>query len=313
MASSDSRVETNNQARWLVVIGAALLLVLVSALFVALPKAQADGHGVAAFVEADNLNVRVGPNQLYDSVAVVPQNTLLILTARTVDGRWALTSVNGVEGWVAVVELNLPNSIAALPVIDEFPPVAVVRTGNLNVRLGPGLIYQPIAVVPEGSQIFLIGRTRDNAWALALIDMNTVGWVATGPIEASVNINALPLREVPPAPVVPAQPNGGGGFVEPPVEPVSPVVPDNTPADDPAIDTTPFGVIVGAERLNVRSLPNTNSAVVQTISGGDTVILLARTQGTTHVLVEVFDGQVGWVSSNFIAPSEPLINLPIEP
>lgn len=310
MAPADSRIETPNQSRRLLFAAVGLLMLLVTTLFAALPRAQA--QGVVAFVEADFLNVRVGPNALYESLTVVEQGTPLVLTARTEDGRWVLTNVNGETGWVAVVELNLPASIAALPVITEFPPAAVVRTGNLNVRSGPGLIYQPIAVVSEGTQIFLIGRTTNSAWVLALIDMNTVGWVATGPIESTVSINSLPLREVPPAPTVPAQPNGGGGVVEEPVEPVAPVVPDETPADDPAVDTVPFGVIVGVERLNVRSLPNTNSAVVQTISGGDTVILLARTQGTTHVLVEVFDGQVGWISSSFVAPSEPLINLPIQ-
>lgn len=313
MASAAIHTQKKISSRGVIAAGVGLLLLIVAALFSAVPRAQA--QGVVGFVEADFLNVRVGPHTFYEPVTVVAQGTPLVLEARTVDGRWALTTVNGQTGWVAVVELSLPGSIAALPVITEFPPIAYVRTGHLNVRSGPGLIYQPIAVVAEDTQIFLIGRSSDNNWVLALIDMNTAGWVATGPIEANVSINSLPLRQAPPAPQTPAQPNGGGGVIVPApgttLEPISPL-PPAPPVTEPQAEPVPFGVIVGVERLNVRTQPSLNSPVVQTISGGDTVILLARTDGTTHVKVEVFDGTVGWISSSFVAPSTPLIDLPIE-
>jgi len=278
-----------------------LLLALVAALFVVSQRAEAEGQVVVAEVFVPEFqNVRSGPNVLYDSLTVISKGTVLELTARTKDGSWALTRVNDQSGWVAVSQLKLYGSMATLPIVTEFPPVAVVATDFLNVRKGPGFDYPVALVVAKETRLYLIGRDPSANWALVLIDIDTVGWVGAGAVFSNVPIDTLPEKPFPPVTdfiVVP--PVDGGG--------------DMPPANGGGGGDVILGTIVGAERLNVRQGPGQNHLIVQTIDGGDQVVLLKRTPGTTHIKVRVFDGTEGWVPSNYVLSAYDVDKLEVYP
>jgi uncharacterized protein YraI len=45
-------------------------------------------------------------------------------------------------------------------------PIAIVNTGNLNIRSGPGAQYTSVAVVPGGTQLVALGIFEDEVWFL---------------------------------------------------------------------------------------------------------------------------------------------------
>lgn len=55
-------------------------------------------------------------------------------------------------------------------------PVAVVNTGNLNVRSGPSAGFSVVATVPGGASLNVIGRAKDNVWLLVEGNFGR-GWV----------------------------------------------------------------------------------------------------------------------------------------
>ncbi len=55
-------------------------------------------------------------------------------------------------------------------------PVAIVNTGNLNVRSGPNVGFSAVAVVAGGTSLEVVGRANDNVWLLVEGDFGR-GWV----------------------------------------------------------------------------------------------------------------------------------------
>jgi N-acetylmuramoyl-L-alanine amidase len=55
-------------------------------------------------------------------------------------------------------------------------PIGTVTTGAANVRGGPGFAARRLAVIPKGSQFFLIGRQPDGSWLQIRYRFGT-GWI----------------------------------------------------------------------------------------------------------------------------------------
>lgn len=64
--------------------------------------------------------------------------------------------------------------------------------------------------------------------------------------------------------------------------------------------------------LNVRSGPGPSYSRITAVTGGTVLTMYARNPNSDWVRVQIPDGRVGWVSVYFIAPSIPIVNLPIE-
>lgn len=238
--------------------------------------------GAAATVVTGALNVRSGPSLAYGPIAVVNQGTVVSLIGRNADSSWAKIRLsNGTEGWVNADDAYIsPNvSISSLPVVDSASApsssaTALVATGALNVRSGPGVTYSVLTVASQGQTVILLGRNANSSWAKIRLGNGTEGWVNASLITPSVSISSLPLADSPAAP-------------EPPV-PVAP------------------GAV-----LSLRSGPGFSYPVTGSVYQGLQVNAVGRNANSTWIKVQLSDGQQGWIGAQYVQLSIPVGNLPV--
>lgn len=98
-----------------------------------------------------------------------------------------------------LLQTNVP--ITNLPVVGATtpPPVAtnaVVTTGALNVRSGPGLAFPVVTTVYNGNGLLLIGRSATAVtppWVQVRLENGLVGWVNANFIFTNVPLANLPV------------------------------------------------------------------------------------------------------------------------
>lgn len=99
-------------------------------------------------------------------------------------------------------------------------PYVVVKPANLNGRRGPGAEYDRIGQAKQGQELFVLGRSADNAWLQVCCLANQPVWVAADQVDAKNAVDTAPVLTPPPtaipvpptprpAPVVVQQPGIG--------------------------------------------------------------------------------------------------------
>ncbi|MCA9931358.1 MAG: SH3 domain-containing protein [Anaerolineales bacterium] len=152
-------------------------------------------------------------------------------------------------------------------------PTAVVNTGALNVRSGPGIGYDIVTVVNQGVTVTLLGRNANSTWAKIQVSDGRQGWVNASLISPSVAISTLAVI-----------------------------------TDTPDL-TAAATVATGA--LNVRSGPGVTYSVLTVAGYGHTVGLLGRNSNSSWAKVRLSNGQEGWVNASLITPNVSISSLPI--
>lgn len=233
--------------------------------------------GSTATVNTGALNVRSGPGVAYDVVAVANQGNVVTLIGRNSNSTWAKVRLsNNIEGWVNASLITPTVSISALPVASA-PTVtasALVSTGALNVRSGPGVTYSVITVASQGQTVTLLGRNADSSWTKIRLANGIEGWANTSLLTANVSIGSLPFADSPAAP-------------EPPV-PVAP------------------GAV-----LSLRSGPGFSYPVTGSVYQGLQVTAVGRNAANSWLKVQLSDGQQGWIQSFYVQLHIPIGNLPV--
>ncbi len=86
-------------------------------------------------------------------------------------------------------------------------PFVVVKPANLNGRRGPGTDYERIGQAKQGEQLFILGRTADNAWYQVCCLANQPVWVAADQVDVQNEAKNAPVLTPPPTaiPVPPTQ------------------------------------------------------------------------------------------------------------
>jgi uncharacterized protein YgiM (DUF1202 family) len=240
--------------------------------------------GASATIATGALNVRSGPSLAYSPIAAVYQGNVVSLIGRNADSTWAKIRLsNGTEGWVNAASTYItPNvAISSLPVVTpaDAPAssaTALVATGALNVRSGPGVTYSVVTVASQGQTVQMLGRNANSSWVKIRLSSGTEGWVnaSSDYITPSVAVSSLPFADSPAAP-------------EPPV-PVAP------------------GAV-----LNLRSGPGFNYPVTGSVYQGLQVNAIGRNAANTWLKVRLSDGQEGWLGAQYVQLSIPIGNLPV--
>ena len=240
-----------------------------------------------AVVSTGALNVRTGPGVQFQSTAVVYSGQAAGLIGRSGFNNWVkIRLYSGQEGWVNSFYLNMSVPLSALPVVwtpapappTPTPPIqqpntAIVATGALNVRSGPGVSYSVVTVVQGGQTLQLLGRNANASWVQVRTPSGHVGWVNATLIQTSTSIQSLPIV-------------GAGA---PP---------------------TP-GAVVITGAANVRSGPGTVYNVVAVATNGQQVALLGRNADSSWVQIRLGNGTVGWINSSLVQPNVPIGSLPV--
>lgn len=151
-------------------------------------------------------------------------------------------------------------------------PTAVIDTGALNVRSGPGVPYEIVAIVYQNNTVTLLGRNADSSWAKIRTAAGVEGWVNVNYIDPNVPISSLP--EV----------------------------------DAPTISAT--GTVF-TDALNVRSGPGIGFVATAVVYQGTSFGLIGRNSTTSWIKVQLNDGHVGWVNAAYIQANITLNSLPV--
>ncbi|MCA9971080.1 MAG: SH3 domain-containing protein [Anaerolineales bacterium] len=250
------------RAFWLVLVG----LLLLGVGYTAVSPTHALQTAPTAVVSTGALNVRSGPGVQYGVVAVVYSGQTVTLLGRNAASSWVKVQLaGGQQGWVNAALLTAGVAVGSLAVLDAAAPAAtaVVTTGALNVRSGPGVQYGAVAVVYSGQTVALLGRNGDGSWVKAQLAGGQQGWVNAALLTANVAVSTLAVLDT---------------------------------------SSTPIAVtgIVNTSYLNVRSGPDVAYAEIAVLSGGQQLPLAGRNGSGSWVVVRLPDGRQGWVNASLL-------------
>lgn len=153
-------------------------------------------------VNTGNLNIRSGPAVRFSRIVSVPGGTELVVLGRAPDNVWYLVEGDFGTGWLnsefvifrgiystvpvvenaALPELVVGSNDAANQAVEtsqataEPSPtavpaeaaenIAIVNTGNLNIRSGPNAAFSIVATAAGGTRLDVVGRAPDGVWFL---------------------------------------------------------------------------------------------------------------------------------------------------
>ena len=230
-----------------------------------LPVLAAPALTPMAAVSTGSLNVRSGPGVAYAITATINYGVNVQLLGRNNNSTWVkIKLANGHEGWVNATLLTANVTIGSLPVMTTTAatsPTAVVSTGALNVRSGPGVGYAVTSATYLGHTVTLLGRNEAGSWAKIRLTNGHEGWVNATYLQANVAISSLPVMGTSTA-----------------------VVPTAT---------------IATYALNVRSGPGIGYNIVGYFSQWQTASLLGRNSAGTWVQVQLTSGS-GWINAAYI-------------
>lgn len=187
--------------------------------------------------------------------------------------KFSIRSINRPTFFASLATVGLVATLSsfALTQLQTDEPTAIITTGELNVREGPGPGYLPITTVKHRDTVILLGRDPRSAWVHVQIPDGTIGWVTTLHIMTNYRVADLPVV--------------------------------TSTAD-------PFAAITTG-RLNMRTGPGINYPISMTITEGDRVSLLGRNSNGKWVLVRALGTYVGWINTGYIASAVPISSLPL--
>ncbi|HUS93595.1 MAG TPA: SH3 domain-containing protein [Patescibacteria group bacterium] len=234
-------------------------------------------------VNTGALNVRSGPGPNFGVVTVVYQGQAVSLLGRYANNYWVKVRLySGVEGWVNSTYLNTNVPVNSLPVIGPVPapptptpPIAasaVVATGALNIRSGPDVAYNVVAVAPWGEHLALLGRNVGGTWVLVRNGAGVEGWSNGYYLHTSVPISSLPIVSAPSA--------------------------------------SPTALVVTAS-TNVRTGPGEQYDAFAVLYQGQTVAVIGRSTDANWVQVRLGNGAIGWVTISAVQLSVGINSLPV--
>lgn len=165
--------------------------------------------------------------------------------------------------------------LAPLTVREAFAQTqgtAIVNTGQLNFRTGPGAGYPVVERAAQFTKVTLLGRNQAASWAKVRLPSGKEGWGSTFYMEPNVPWSSLP--------VVTEQGN--------PSEPTG---------------------FVSTGALNIRSGPSNQHSILFVVSQGQALSLVGRNSDATWLNVRV-NGKLGWASAAFILTDHNINLLP---
>jgi hypothetical protein len=126
-------------------------------------------------------------------VVLIGLLVVCLLTGAAVALRFAATATKG-----APTPTRSPTSKA----------VAVVNVDNANVRVGPGLSFDEVAIVHKGDRLEVRGRNGDSKWVAVTLPNQDEGWISASSVNVSVgnvpvDIPSLEALRVPLTPLPP--------------------------------------------------------------------------------------------------------------
>lgn len=245
-----------------------------------------------------NLNVRSGPGQTYAVVQTINPGTRYPIVQQS--GEWIQIQLNaGTKGWVAnwlVKEVGAGQAVSP-PSTGSTPPTTnpagtgsqpkppAVQGASLTLDFAPYVYATPDASTPAIGQLHagekITVLNRQNGWIQFPYD-GVNAWLSTDQTNPDTGQPTLP--------------ENGNGSTQP--QTGQPSSPSQT-------------ATVKTDGLNLRSEPNTTSAIQATLSAGSNLTVLEK-QGDWY-RINTAAGKTGWVAGWHITVNQPSMPTPSGP
>lgn len=234
------------------------------------------GPGPVGTITAGRVIVRGAPGIGAQQVGMMSNGQQFFVLQIRTDGGWLYIQYRGGKGWIAASTTTLANGAA----LDTSAPatkdaVAIVNTGSLNIRTGPGFGFASIGVVSGGTTMRIVGRSRGGDWLLVDSPFGE-GWVNMIYVKTQNYFGSAPVVEV------------GAGEAE------------RAPAT--------FRALTG--RINVRSGPNVSFPSQFTIDAGNNFPILGQSKDRQWWFIGTPDGE-GWVLKQLGQSSGNIAGVPV--
>lgn len=187
--------------------------------------------------------------------------------------------------------------LALFSVVPSFAQVGVVASVqiDLSLRVGPGVQWRLLRVIPQGFNVALDGRDVSGAWVRGITQDGEIGWMAA----RFLNIGTdgafnLPVIDREAAITVSAPPPGASA-----VTGTANVVTETEEQPTAPIPTGGSATTTTNTTLNIRSGPSTDYRILGRLSPGEAFNVDGRNAFITWVRGVNSSGVVGWVSVSF--------------
>ena len=144
----------------------------------------ADGSVPLAITVPITMNVRTGPGLDYDVVRVVPKGTQGRIFGIDPDDDWFQIELEGLDTlvWVYQDLTTVVGSLAGVKWVTEeelaLLPAAITQPALLNARAGPGLTYDILTTVPQGTWARITAIDTQGDWyRVELDDLDQPAWI----------------------------------------------------------------------------------------------------------------------------------------
>ncbi|MDZ4765060.1 MAG: SH3 domain-containing protein [Chloroflexota bacterium] len=192
------------------------------------------------------LEVRSGPNTLFEPIEILQPNVPVEIRGISADGAWFQVALpDGRLGWVVsggpfiqtngdlasvpfittptpspsrtprssrtprpTITHTLPPSETPAPTAPPEPQFGyLVATTSANVRDGDGLEYSVISSLPLGQRAIVLGvSSRGTGWYFVQLENDTLGWISPVVVNYNRDVGELPAINPPPLPAAPIIP-----------------------------------------------------------------------------------------------------------
>ncbi len=216
--------------------------------------------GMIGTITAGRVIVHTGPGIGAPGFGSASRGLQFFVLKTQPDGSWIQIKYRFGTGWVAASVTSLAGGAV---LTDNIPatagPRAIVNTGALNVRTGPGFGFAPLGVLRGGDEVPIIGRTTDGTWIQVKSPFGD-GWINIIYVITKDYFGSAPITESQAA---------------------------NAPRE------ATFVVLTGT--VNVRRGPNVSFPALLTVNAGMHLPILGQSRDRGWWLVKVGDQQ-GWVN-----------------
>ena len=191
----------------------------------ALRQTMTAGDYPQAVTQPEILNARLGPGLAYDVITTLPQGTRANIIGVDPRGEWYQIELSDLDipVWIfqslATVEGSLDNvsqvsaeELAKLPISGATGsrPIAIIQPEVMNVRIGPGIDYEVLTTLPQGTQVEIVGIDPSGEWLqVELEGMTSLGWLYRDLVQIDcplANVRRITEREISQQPAALTQP-----------------------------------------------------------------------------------------------------------
>jgi|GEM_PF-367077 len=294
----------------------------------------------AASITVDGLSIRQGPGETFEDVGTLNKGELAAALGKNEAGDWLyVMTASLVQGWIPVDAVRLTGSLtsasvlpdnqldsattqtaatspsainisgdvgqADLSFLSQLEPVAAafVNADGATVHQRPSASSGVVGTLDQGELAGVFGKDPSNEWVFIVTLSLVQGWI---PVDSLRTVGALAEAPVlPPDPVGAALARAGVS---------SPASTGSAPVSVPTIDIDSLAPVATARvnnaALNLRQRPGVSYKLLDTLSLGDEVTILALNRDKEWALLETSSQQRGWGSMDFLDVDGSLANAP---